>query len=101
MSTRDANNKRRKAYAEGLMPPVAASGRMLPDGSAYEAHDAEIEAIGRVEGRTASAWDVLAVEALADKCFGKGCAIDDGDFESCPGWCATAIAGFEWWVMAS
>ena len=101
MSTRDADRKRKRAFAEGSMPSVAAPCRALPDGSEYDALDAEIEAIGRIEDGTASAWDVLAVEALADRCFSKGCAIADGDFDSCPGWCALAVQGFEGWVMAS
>lgn len=101
MRAREADRKRRKAHADGLMPEVASPGRALPGGKALEAHEVELAAIGRIEEGTPSAWDVLAVEALSERCFGKGCAVADGDIGSCPGWCALAIRGFEEWVMAS
>ena len=101
MSTRDADRKRRRAYDEGLMPGLAAPGRALPDGSALETHEVELDALARIEEGSQTPWDVLAAESLAGKCFAAGCAIADGDVDACPGWCALAIAGFEGWVMAS
>ena len=100
MSNREADAKRRKAFAEGILKPAYAESRELPNGKIMEAHEVELEALKRIAEGVQSAWDVLAAEALADKCFGKGCAIADGDIEACPGWCALAIAGFEGWVMA-
>ena len=101
MSTREDDRKRRKAHADGLMPGTAGAGRVLADGKALEAHEVEIDALARIEEGAQSAWDVLAAEALAERCFARGCAIAEGDIGSCPGWCALAIRGFEGWVMAS
>ena len=101
MPGREADAKRRKAFAEGLLKPVYTESRELPSGKIMEAHEVELAALARIAEGSQSAWDVLAAEALADKCFERGCSIADGDIESCPGWCAMAIAGFKGWVMAS
>ena len=101
MSRRESDAKRRRAHAEGLLPLKFAGSRKLPDGGAIEAHMAGLDALARIAMGGQDAWDVLAAEALADRCFGKGCAIADGDVGACPGWCTAAIAGFEGWVMSS
>jgi hypothetical protein len=101
MSKREDDAKRRRAFAEGLLPVKYAGSRILPDGEAVEAHMVELDALARIAIGEHSAWDVLAAEALAGKCFDRGCAVADGDADACPGWCAVAIAGFEGWVMAS
>lgn len=101
MSAREDDAKRRRAFAEGLLPAKCTATRELPDGEKVEAHMVELDALARIAVGGQTAWDVLAAEALAGKCFGKGCAVADGDLGACPGWCAMAIAGFEGWVMAS
>ena len=101
MPTRENDAKRRRAFAEGLLPAECAAARELPNGELVEAHMVELDALARIAVGGQSAWDVLAAEALAGKCFGRGCAVADGDLDACPGWCAVAIAGFEGWVMAS
>ena len=101
MPTRENDAKRRRAFAEGPLPVKYAAARELPEGEAIEAHMVELDALARIAVGGQSAWDVLAAEALAGKCFGRGCAVADGDLDACPGWCAMAIAGFEGWVMAS
>lgn len=101
MSRRECDAKRRRAFSEGLLPAEHAASRTLPDGEPFEAHAVEPGALGRIAVGEQTAWDVLAAEALAGRCFEKGCAVADGDIESCPGWCATAIAGSGGWVMAS
>ena len=101
MSKRESDAKRRNAFSDGLLKPVYTKSRQLADGKTMEAHELELDALARIAEGSQSAWDVLAAEALADKCFGHGCAVAEGDIGSCPGWCALAIAGFEGWVMAS
>lgn len=101
MPGKESDAKRRRAFSEGLLPARHAASRTLPDGELVKAHAVEPGALARIAIGEQSAWDVLAAEALGCKCFDRGCAIADGDGESCPGWCAVAIAGFEGWVMAS
>ncbi|WP_165049418.1 MULTISPECIES: hypothetical protein [unclassified Adlercreutzia] len=83
------------------MPNAYASVRAKPDGSALCAHEVELAALEKIERGEHSAWDALCAEALAEKCFSRGCAFDDGAVDDCPGWCAAAISGFVGWVMAS
>lgn len=101
MSKRESDAKRRRAFSEGLLPAKCAAARELPDGGRIVAHAVELDALARIATGEQTPWDVLAAEALAGKCFGRGCAVADGDAGACPGWCAAAIAGFEGWVMAS
>ncbi|WP_172135215.1 hypothetical protein [Adlercreutzia sp. ZJ473] len=101
MNSREANRKRRLAYTEGLLPDAYASECVKPDGDVLSAHEVELAALERIKQNEHSAWDVLCVEALSEKCFSRGCAFNDGAIEDCPGWCRFAILGFEGWVMAS
>ncbi len=101
MNNRDANKKRRLAYAQGLLPDTYASKCTKPDGSVFKAHEVELLALERIEEGKRNAWDVLCVEALAEKCFSLGCAFDNDAIEDCPGWCKFAISGFTSWVMFS
>ena len=101
MSRRESDAKRRRAYAEGVLPLKHAESRSLSEGEPLKAHMVELDALARIAIGRQDAWDVLAAEALAGRCFERGCAIADGDVGACPGWCAVAIAGFEGWVMAS
>lgn len=101
MPGREDDAKRRRAFAEGLLPLRHAASRELPGGETLEAHEAGPGALGRIAVGEQTAWDVLAAEALGCRCSGKGCAVADGDIESCPGWCATAIAGSGERAMAS
>ncbi len=101
MNSREANRKRRLAYVQGLLPNTYASECEKPDGSILCAHEVELAALERIERGEHSAWDVLCVEALAERCFSRGCAFDTGAIDDCPGWCATAIAGFVGWMMVS
>ncbi|WP_172135681.1 hypothetical protein [Adlercreutzia sp. ZJ473] len=101
MNSREANKKRRLAHAQGLLPDSYANEREKPDGSVVAAHEVELAALKRIEQDEHSAWDVLCVEALSEKCFSRGCAFNDGAIEDCPGWRGFAILGFEGWVMAS
>ena len=102
MSTRDADGKRREAHARGLIPLAYAERRELDGRSAIAAHGVELEALARIAAGEQTAWDALAAEVLAGKCFGAGRAVgEEGDVGACPGWRAVAIAGFEGWAMAS
>lgn len=99
MTSREATKKRRLAHGQGLMPGACASSCAKPDGSAMEAHEIELAALARIARGEHSARDALAAEALSERCFGRGCAFENGAVEDCPGWCRAAIEGFKGWVM--
>ncbi|WP_165253953.1 hypothetical protein [Adlercreutzia sp. ZJ304] len=101
VNSREANKKRRLTYKQGLLPDTYASECTKPDGSVITTHEVELAALKRIEQGEHNAWNALCAEALAEKCFSHGCVFGTGTIDDCPGWCSTAIVGFESWVMAS
>ncbi|WP_165254021.1 hypothetical protein [Adlercreutzia sp. ZJ304] len=99
MNTRNANTKRKLAYCEHTLPSVEdglyVDGTLPNDMSAP--HEIELCALERIVCGSPSLTDVMTVELLAMRCFDAG---RTEDLSTCPGFCATAIAGFRAWVIS-